>query len=593
VALGALVMAASSASAESNGAKEKKKHHHVIAEPKVDRSAEMEREMSELRQQVEALKAWKDAQEASASQAQMQLAQVKQQLADAQAQADAAKARLEAQDASIKTVKKEVRQVAAGAAPDTDKIYFHIHQEPKMDKQTGKPVLDPVTGEPETVQKAGLSVQFGGFVAAESVFRSRGEAADMASSFSGIPLPNVVAGRTNETRLSARQSRITMLAQGDVPNTGLHLAGYGEVDFLGAAQTANSNETNSYTPRIRVLYSTIDLDRDFGGVQLLAGQNWSLATMNTKGITPRNELPPPSIDAQYVPGFVFARQPQVRVTANIDHTFWFAASLENPQTTYYTSGKYLSGVSVVNTEAAGSGFNSANSLSLNKYPDLIAKAAYDHDVSGHSVHVEAFGILRDFYARVNTAGVAGNQDTTGGGIGGGAVIALLPKLFDVQASTLFGRGIGRYGASQLPDASFGVDGRLHPIREWDLLAGGTLHLGKSIDVYALGGEEREFNQDYASGTTYNGVGNPFYDNTGCETEGASNCVGNTHYVLQYTGGFWDRPYVGKFGRIQWGIQYSYTERHLFAGYGTAGAAGNPSPVARDNMILTSIRYYPF
>jgi hypothetical protein len=569
------VLAASLLSGESHAAttpdavvKAKKRHHIVKAEPGPDKTALMEKEVSELREQVEALKVWREAQAASESQAQAELAQVKQQLADAQAQAQAAQAKVNEQ---IETIPGAVNKAVAAAAPKTDKLYFKV---------------DPETG------KAGLSVQFGGFVAAESVTRSRAETADMASSFSAIPLPNVTAGHTTESRLSARQSRITLLAQGDAA-AGLHLAGYGEVDFLGAAQTANSNETNSYTPRVRVLYSTIDLDRDFGGVELLAGQNWSLATMNTKGITPRAEMPPPSIDAQYVPGFVFARQPQVRLTANIDHTFWISASVENPQTTYYTSGKYLPGVSVVNTEAAGSGFNSANSLSLNKYPDLIGKVAYDKVVDGHTVHVEAFGILRDFYARVTTTVVGGNQDVAAGGFGGGALIGLLPKLLDLQASTLFGRGIGRYGAGQLPDASFGLDGQIHPIREWDLLAGGTLHIGPKIDVYALAGEEREYAQAYAAGTLFNGIGNPSYDNTGCETEAASNCVGNTHYLLQYTGGFWDRPYVGKFGKIQWGIQYSYTERHLFTGYGTAGAAGNPSPVARDNMILTSIRYYPF
>jgi hypothetical protein len=56
--------------------------------------------------------------------------------------------------------------------------------------------------------------------------------------------------------------------------------------------------------------------------------------------------------------------------------------------------------------------------------------------------------------------------------------------------------------------------------------------------------------------------------------------------------------VGRFGRVQWGIQYSYTERHLFPGYGAPGAPTpalnfNPAPIARENMIFTSIRYYPF
>ena len=116
-------------------------------------------------------------------------------------------------------------------------------------------------------------------------------------------------GATDEFRLSARQSRASLLAKGDVdPVT--HLAGYIEVDFLGAAQTANSNESNSYKPRIRHVYATFD--QDDWGAHVLAGQTWSLITMNTKGIIPRQEDIPLTIDAQYVPGFIWARQPQLR-----------------------------------------------------------------------------------------------------------------------------------------------------------------------------------------------------------------------------------------------------------------------------------------
>ena len=66
-----------------------------------------------------------------------------------------------------------------------------------------------------------------------------------------------------------------MLAQGDV-NSDTHLTFWNEMDFLGDAQTANSNESNSYNLRIRNMYTTIDWDSL--GLEVLAGQNWSLAT---------------------------------------------------------------------------------------------------------------------------------------------------------------------------------------------------------------------------------------------------------------------------------------------------------------------------
>jgi len=549
------------------------KHHHAPRAEKVDETAALRSEVSELREQVDALKAWQQSQATNQQQSEAQLAQVKQQLADAQAQAQAAQAKV---DAQIETIPGVVHHEILAAAPKDDIIHFGV---------------DPDTG------KSALSLSFAGsFLAMETVYRNHQEGADIGSTYSGIPLPNVVTSHLKETRFTARQSRLAILAQGDVPNMGLHLTGYYEMDFLGGAQTANSNESNSFQPRIRNIYSTVDWDRDFGGVQLLAGQNWSLATMYSKGLVPRSEQVPLTIEAQYVPGFNWARQPQVRLTANINKTLWFAVSVENPQTTVFTSGKFISAVSPVPTITipGGSEFDSTNSLSVNDVPDVIGKVAFDQNVMGHAIHLEGMGIYRDFYDRLNYAGAPSNGHVAGGGFGGGIILGVVPKMLDLQFSGLAGRGIGRYGSGQLPDVSFGVDGQIHPVQEYEILAGGVFHYGKALDIYTYAGEEREKAQDFASGTIFNGYGNPNYSNLGCETEGSAACVGNTHFIEQITAGFWDRPVALRFGKFQWGIQYSYTERHAFAGFGTVpGAAGNPAPVARENMIFTSIRYYPF
>ena len=308
--------------------------------------------------------------------------------------------------------------------------------------------------------------------------------------------------------------------------------------------------------------------------------------MNGKGISPRSEVPPLTIDAQYVPGFIFTRQPQLRITRNWQNQFFASISLENPQTTFYNSGHFDSGISVTTTAAAGSGFNSANTLSLNHVPDVIGKVATDQDLDGHALHAELFGIYRDFYTRLNDAGVATNQDVGGGGFGGGAILEVVPKILDVRFSGAWGQGIGRYGAGQLPDATLSVDGTLHPIKEYALLAGATLHALPTLDIYAYAGEEHARQAQYTNGTIYNGLGNINYVNSGCDTEGVGTCTANVQKVEQATIGFWHKPYSGAFGHYQWGLQYSYTERHAFAGVGGAPETG-------DNMILYSFRYYPF
>ena len=511
-------------------------------------SKEMATQIQALRDQVESLQQRLDSQAAAQEQTKAEADSAAEQAAAAKAQATEIPAQVQAQ----------VRTAVDAAKPKTDKIHYK-----------------------------GVTVTLGGFLAAESVYRSRNEGADIGSSYSAIPYNNSAVGQTSELRFTARQSRFSALAEGNV-SPDIHLGFYSEVDFLGAAQTANSNESNSFTPRIRNMYGTVDWDN--AGLHFLAGQSWSLMTMTGKGITPRAEVLPPVIDAQYVPGFTWARQPQVRLTKDFDKQVWVAVSLENPQTTFYTGANALpAGVHLNYNAPAGSLFNSANTLSLNRLPDVVAKIAADPSVAGRSVHLEAFGLYRSFYERLNYS----NQSSSGGGFGAGLIVPLIPKVLDFQVSGMGGKGIGRYGSGQLADVTFDPAGNIRPISEIEAMAGLTLHPTPKWDVYLFAGEEKDSAQSYflttGSGAVVGyGYGNPLYSNRGCVSETAvGSCVGNTRLLQQGTTGFWYRPYVGSFGRIQWGLQYSHTERKAFAG------AGGVAPVANDNMVFASFRYYPY
>ena len=517
-----------------------------------DDARETARQIQALRDQIDALQRKVDAQAASEQ-------QTKAEADAAKAQAVTATASANAVAASVPT---EVKAQIDAAKPKTDKIYYK-----------------------------GVTLTLGGYGALETIYRSKGETADMASTFSGIPYPNSSVGHTSEFRFSARQSRITALAEGD-PTDDVHLSFYGELDFLGAAQTANSNETNSYTPRIRVMYNQIDWKDE--GLHFLAGQNWSLVTLQGKGITPRAEVIPPTIDAQYIPGFSFTRQPQIRIAKDFDKTFWAAVSLENPQTTFSPSPTALSAsaaspTGTVDQSVAGSGFNSSNNLSINRMPDVVAKVAYEPTFGERTGHLEVFGLYRDFYQRLNYV----NEHTSGGGAGVGLTFPVIPGMLDFQLSGMAGKGIGRYGAAQLTDVTFDSKGAIKAVSEVQGLAGLTLHASPALDVYVFAGEEKESAQAYygtsATGGIANfGYGNPAYVNTGCFAEQATGgCSGNTRVVEQGTAGFWYKPWNGKSGRYQVGMQYSYTERKSFAG------TKDLAPVANDSMVFASFRYYPF
>ena len=532
-------------------------------------------DVDELRAQLQALKDRLDEQAQINQKAQ---ADVRAAQSDAAAaKADAAKAQADlrtAQQQIIQTIPAEVNKEVAANKPKTDKIYYK-----------------------------GISITMGGFAAAETVYRDHDETADIGSSFAKIPFANDRAGHTGETHFTGRQSRYSILAQGNVtPDV---VAGfYGEFDFLGAAQTANSTESNSYQPRIRNLFAQIDWNDS--GWHVLGGQNWSLLTLQTVGITPRTEAPPSTIDAQYVVGYAWARQPQFRITKDFNKEWWVALSVENPQTVISVNGTgsaqtggVANGVTATVNQLPTSQYFNGTSYSLNAAPDVIGKVAWDKKIGDQRYHVEGFGIYRTFQSRVGynaaaattlgvTAGNYTNTSTGGGGGGSIAIYDLVPKHLDVQASIFTGNGIGRYGSAQMSDVTARPDGTLQALPETMWLAGGTFHANQDWDFYGYAGQDQITAKTYLlSGTSGVGYGTlPGSTNAGCIIEGGA-CSALNKTLTQYAGGFWWKFYQGSFGRAQFGVQYSYTERQAFAD------AVGIAPKATENMVFTSFRFYPF
>jgi hypothetical protein len=544
------------------------KHHRHHAAAAAPSDGGLKAEVESLRQQVEALENQLAAQNASQQQtaAAAQTAQAQAQAAASQTEALQAKV-----DDQIKTIPTQVNTAVAAAKPKNDKIYYK-----------------------------GVTVTMGGFAAAEGVYRDHNQTADIGSSYAKIPYANDRAGHTGELHGTARQSRYSILVQGN-PTANIQAGFYGEFDFLGAAQTANSNESNSYQPRIRNLYGQLDDTTD--GWHFLAGQSWSLATLNGGGITPRSEVIPATIEAQYVPGFVWTRQPQIRLAKDFNKQFWIAVSAENPQTTLGTTST-ATGVTATFNQAPTSQYFNGTNYSLNDLPDFIGKAALEENLDGHQLHAEVFGIYRSYLSRVTVAPTATNQAgllglaagtsnvrASGGGVGGGVTFGLVPKILDLQLSGLTGKGIGRYGSAQLPDVTARADGTLEGIPESMWLAGATLHATKALDLYVYGGQEfansKTFSYAALGPTVGFGYGTlPGSNNAGCFIEGGS-CSAVTRSVSQVTAGFWDKIYQGSFGRVQVGLQYSYTEKKAFQD------ASGIAPKATENMVFTSFRYYPF
>jgi hypothetical protein len=456
----------------------------------------------------------------------------------------------------------------------------------KVDQLSGLVPIGDKNGKTNvhSVQFGGVNVTLGGFAAEENVYRTSSLQSDVNSPFSKIAFApvNGVAAPTNsyynnsEFRMSERQSRFDLLAQGDVdPNT--VLSAYYEFDFLGAASTANSNESNSFTPRTRHVYGTVDWLNT--GWHLLAGQTWSLATMNSQGITPRNEVTPLTIDAQYVPGFVWARQSQIRVTKDWDKKYWAAISLENAQNPGVGEQLGAIGGGLLNSNGSN-----ATNYSVNKYPDVIAKFAAETGLG----HYEIFGMERNFQSTVGNTATGAQQNTWGGSVGAGMIIPVMPKQLDINLSGLYGNGVGRYGTTGLADAALDNNGNLQLLTGYSVLGAAIWHADPKLDIYLDIGEDVAEGSTYTNGATTIGYGNGVTTVTGFNGAAGGVGAGQLNKVAQVTLGMWWSAYKGSYGAAKLGLQYSHTNLTDFQ-----LASNGPTPTTSDNMVFTSLRYYPF
>ena len=514
------------------------------------------------------------------------------------------------QEEKIEALEKRVRMLEQLLTQQVkaNKVSSHSHPRQVSHRIKTMPhkvvVQKPLPSSPQSalsqdkkIHLGGVTITPGGFFAGEAVFRSRNEQTDIGSTFSGIPLGNAPLYYMKEARLSARQSRLAALVEGPASSETL-LSGYVEADFLGNG-TANSNESNSFDLRMRDFYANVDWNS--WDLHLLAGQNWSLATTNFKGITPRNEPIPPTIDAQYVVGFIWKRQAQLRLVKNLGSAFTAAVSIENPQTTFGgTACGTVLGNGVINQVCSAPGVQTlpaTTNFSLNHKPDVIGKLAYESTIGEHKIHLEGYGLYRSFYDRVQwSPNINTNYNRSAGGIGGGFVIEALPKVLDVQGNILGGQGIGSYAAGLLPDATISSDGSLAPIPEVVFMLGTTLHATKKLDFYVFGGQEKEKSKYFQIGDQYFGYGVPNANNTGCSIENTGTCAGNTRELWQITTGLWNKFYQGPYGELRGGLQYSYTEKVLFPGTGGQTNVVPPKNIGyktNDQMVFASLRYYPF
>jgi len=560
------------------------------------------------------LQALKDAiasQQAALAQQQQQIQELRDQLhnreqaaqqaqsaaVDAASKADAAQAQATQQQQTVSELKGDVTDLKTNVASTVVTV-----------QETQKSISAP----PTAIHVKGITITPGGFLAAETIYRSRALGSDINTPFNSVPMPGSSNSNMSEFFGSGRQSRISMLAEGRYKS--VKLMGYVEGDFLSAGVTSNNNQSNSYSFRQRQAWGGAAFDN---GWTITGGQMWSLVTETKHGADNRTEALPMTIDPQYTVGFSWARQYGFRVAKNFGNKVWFAVAAENPQATLTSHGNAAN--FLLGSAGTGGGLYNLNAnYSFNPSPDLIAKLAFEPGFG----HYEVFGVYSRFRDRifpcedVSTTALCGssatpgpnatgafNSSKNGGGVGANARWSFAHKHVDFGLHGLGGSGIGRYGTGGLSDVSVHANGTLDLIRSLQGLTTLEFHTSKA-DVYLNAGAEYASRAaDYDPVTQkYVGYGSPFFNNTGCVTEtgpgaggflpGAlSNCTSDTRVLIEGTAGVWFKLFDGSkeklnWGRIQFGPQYSYVVRNTWSGVKYPN-----QPQGVDNMVFTSFRYY--
>jgi hypothetical protein len=603
---------------------------------------ELQEKMSAQQSQIDTLTEQNAAKDAALAAAQSSAATAQSQATDATTQAQSAAAAAQAQGDAVNGLKSTVSDLQtsnAGLAATISATKIDLNE--KIDS-------------PSVLHYKGLTITPVAFFAFEGVYRERSVNSDINTPLNSIPLPSANEGHTSELNFSGRQSRLGGLFQTNTGNVAL--TGYFETDFLGTGTSSNNNQSNSYVLRQRQIWGQAATKSGFA---VTGGQMWSLVTEDRKGTDARTEIQPQTIDPQYLAGYNWTRQPGIRVQQRWGDyktgAFSVAASLEQAQITNFTangtnpSQYFFGGLGqnggLYNAAASAAGTPSCTASSAtppvitctevtsnittyanNVAPDVIVKLAWDVPM----FHVEVGGLgrfLRDQYLPVTTTstlaapttpiytyGTSYQKHTSDAGGFFGAARAYIGKpgtfpAVEVAVQGMAGTGTGRYGSSQLADATLRPDETLEPIRNYHGLFSLETHLNPKFDVFGYYGGEYAQRTVYATAVgNLIGYGTPNTSDAGCYnlpaapatttignggssgSLGASTCGSPTKYIQEGMIGFQYRPIMSpKYGKLQYSATYSLIQRQLWSGIGSASTP--TSPRAQDSMIHVQMRYY--
>jgi hypothetical protein len=362
-----------------------------------------------------------------------------------------------------------------------------------------------------------------------------------------------------EFRSSAANSRVTLTVT-ENPTKNLALTAYLEGDFSGNQPSSLYVTSNSNTWRMRHFW--VNVAR--GKWEVLGGQAWTLLTPNRFAVSPvsSNVFVGLGEDSNYMPGLVWGRPGQIRVTYHPNNKWSIAASVENPE-------QFVTTATTLPAFAATQVDNGSVSTTPNVRPDIVAKVAYDTRVAGKGLHFELAGFSRQF--RISPA--AGKYYDAQGVGGSSDAVLEVAKNLRLIATAFYSSGGGRYLVGLGPDFMVGPDGSISPVHSMGGIAGFEYAPNAKSQFFGYyGGTYFDRNYTQLGPASYLGFGFP-------GSSSANRQFQEPVFGYYYT--YWKNP---RYGALQIITEYAYLTRAPWY-----VAPGTPS-TAHAHMIFGSLRF---
>jgi hypothetical protein len=425
----------------------------------------------------------------------------------------------------------------------------------------GTAVVQPVAQEEAQKGESPLSFKIGpvvltpgGFVDLENIFRTTNTQNNIATNFTAIPFSNTAQGHLTEFRTTAQYSRFNITVKDKFGAN--DITGYCEADFSGNDATNAFQTVNGHTFRLRLCF--MDLKR--GKWEILGGQTWSWLTPNRTGFGPMpSDLALTYNEDQNIGvGLSYTRAAELRVAYHLNDHWAFGVGIEDPD-------QFIGGfVALPQAYSATLGLQFDNGAQLgtpNLFPDILPKIAYDTEVGGRHLHLEAVGLVTG--ARASVVPIGGKSFSSHSAVGGGGSIAgnfELFRNFYVLANAFWSDGGGRYLVADGPQLV------LRPNAAGTDIAPSMVHAGAGsaglewiashkTTLAAYYGQDyfgRNFFVDTTNTTTpgtiigYGGPGSPNTNNRAIQEA-----------TFDWIQVFWKSP---RYGTLQYYTQYSYLSR---------------------------------